>query len=294
MPAGNGALAPGRPELPPTSRIPPRWHDLLPRVLSAAVLVPVAVGCIWFGGLAWVLLVLLAAGGLALEWVRLTDSPAVSPAGIAIPALVLGGGVLGALDAWGAGLAVIVLGGPLVACLPGGRAAAGRGISAAWGVPYVGAATLALLWLRSDPGVGPKNVFLVVLVVWGSDIGAYLAGRLFGGPKLAPAISPGKTISGAAGGLVAATAAGVLMSVWFGPGGEFLWRIVVLAVCLGVVAEAGDLLESWIKRRYGKKDSGHLIPGHGGLLDRLDALLLVAPVVALLAFLLGPGLGVWL
>jgi phosphatidate cytidylyltransferase len=263
-------------------------------VLSAAVLVPVAVGCIWFGGLAWVLLVLLAAGGLTLEWVRLAHSPAVSPAGIAVPVLVLGGGVLGALDTWGAGLAVIALGGPLVACLPGGRVAAGRGISAAWGVPYVGAATLALLWLRSDPGVGPKNVFFVVLVVWGSDIGAYLAGRLLGGPKLAPAISPGKTVSGAAGGLLAAAAAGVLMSVWFGPGEEFLWRIVVLAVCLGVVAEAGDLLESWIKRRCGKKDSGHLIPGHGGLLDRLDALLLVAPAVALLALALGPGLGVWL
>jgi phosphatidate cytidylyltransferase len=283
MPAGSGGLAPGRAEPPATGKTASRWNDLRPRVLSAVVLVPVALGCIWWGGVAWVLLVLLAAFGLALEWVRLTDTPALSPAGIAIPALVLGSGVLGAFSAWAAALAVIALGAALVAVLPARRA--GPGFPPAWGVPYIGAATLALLWLRADPAVGRGSVFFVVLVVWGSDIGAYLTGRLLGGPKLAPAISPGKTVSGAVGGLLAAAAVAV------GAAAGFSWRIVALGVCLGVVAEAGDLLESWIKRRCGKKDSGRLIPGHGGLLDRLDALLLVAPVTALLALTIGPGLG---
>jgi phosphatidate cytidylyltransferase len=147
---------------------------------------------------------------------------------------------------------------------------------AAAGVPYIVPATAALLALRDH---GPMPILFLLCVVWASDIGAYLAGRLVGGPKLAPSISPGKTRSGAVGGLLAAVAVG-LIAAWL-DGGSY-GSAAAVAAALGAVAQAGDLFESWIKRRVGVKDSSHLIPGHGGLFDRLDAVLFAAPAAALL------------
>ncbi len=129
----------------------------------------------------------------------------------------------------------------------------------------------------------------MLLVVWASDIGAYVAGRAFGGRRLAPAISPGKTWSGAAGGLLAAALAGLAL----GASGGRLGGAVLVAVVLGIASQAGDLLESAIKRGFGVKDSGSLIPGHGGLFDRLDGLLAAAPVAAVLAMLAGRGVVFW-
>ena len=151
-----------------------------------------------------------------------------------------------------------------------------RRLLLASGVLYVGLAIVALIWLRGWPGTdGRTAVFFLVLVVWGSDIGAYVAGRLIGGPKLAPALSPAKTWSGAAGGLVAAMLVGEAVA------GHVTLGTAVFAGLLAIVCQAGDLLESAIKRHVGVKDSGRLIPGHGGLLDRLDGLLAAAPVAAL-------------
>lgn len=135
-------------------------------------------------------------------------------------------------------------------------------------------------------------MLFLLAVVWASDIGAYAAGRLLGGPKLAPAVSPSKTWSGAAGGLVAALLAGFGVAAWQGalpPGPPAL----LAAVLLGIASQAGDLLESWIKRRCQVKDSSGLIPGHGGLLDRVDGLLAAAPVAAALALSVGPGVPIW-
>jgi len=157
---------------------------------------------------------------------------------------------------------------------------------------YVALATASLLWLRADPLAGCANLLFVMLIVWGGDIGAYLVGRLLGGPRLAPRISPGKTWSGALGGLLAAVAAG-LATAQLLSGPPLAWRAAVLAAGLGIVAQAGDLLESFVKRRLEIKDSSHLIPGHGGLFDRLDALLAVAPVAAMLALVLGRGVVLW-
>jgi phosphatidate cytidylyltransferase len=166
-----------------------------------------------------------------------------------------------------------------------------RRLRLAFGVVYVGLAAVALLWLRDAPGVGRGNILFLVLVVWGSDIGAYAAGRLIGGRRLAPAISPGKTWSGAVGGLLVGMAAG-----WLGVialVGAPAWLALPVAAMLSVVSQTGDLFESWLKRGFGVKDSSHLIPGHGGLFDRLDGLLTAAPMAGLLALWLGRGVGLW-
>ena len=156
---------------------------------------------------------------------------------------------------------------------------------------YVLLAAAALVWLRSDPVAGRADVLFLLCVVWSNDVGAYLLGRLIGGPRLAPRTSPGKTWSGAAGGLLVAIAAGLSAAHVLSDVPP--WRAVPAAALLGVVAQGGDLLESFVKRRLEVKDSGHLIPGHGGLFDRLDALLAAAPVAALLALIHGRGVVLW-
>eukprot|EP01037_Dinobryon_pediforme_P002721 gene2719-2760_t len=159
------------------------------------------------------------------------------------------------------------------------------------GLLYLLPATIALIWMRADPQAGRANVLFIVLVVWASDIGAYLAGRLFGGPRLAPLVSPGKTWSGAAGGLLSAALVGVAAAALGSPGasGYAALHAATLAGALGIAAQIGDLLESALKRQFGVKDSGWLIPGHGGLLDRLDGMLMAAPLAAILILTLGRG-----
>ncbi len=171
------------------------------------------------------------------------------------------------------------------------RGVAPRGLILIAGLCYLIPATLALIWMRDDAVVGRGNVMFVVLVVWASDIGAYLVGRLIGGPRLAPLISPGKTWSGAVGGLIGACLVGVV-AVSLGGHGAAL-QAACVAGGLGIAAQLGDLLESFVKRRFGVKDSGWLIPGHGGLLDRLDGMLTAAPLAALLILALGRGMTLW-
>jgi len=172
-----------------------------------------------------------------------------------------------------------------------GHGGVGRGARVLFGLCYLAPATLALLWLRGDAESGRATVLFIILVVWASDIGAYLAGRLIGGPKLAPRISPGKTWSGAVGGLAAAVAVGLAVAN-LEPDGVPVSAMLV-AGCLGIASQLGDLLESGLKRRFGVKDSGRLIPGHGGLLDRLDGVLLAAPVAAVVILALGQGMRLW-
>lgn len=153
------------------------------------------------------------------------------------------------------------------------------------GLPYAILPAAALLWLRMQPDTGLDDVLFLLLVVWLTDIGAYVVGRIVGGRKLAPAISPGKTISGSVGGLVIGCIAGMIFAG--GPLG------ILPAAALSIVSQIGDLAESALKRRLGVKDSGNTIPGHGGLFDRLDGVLAAAPVAALLAALAQGGLPLW-
>ncbi len=191
---------------------------------------------------------------------------------------------IGLLTMWVGGLVWAV-----VICLLGlGMAFEWAGLCAgrarrllALGGLYIAPAIAALIWLRAQPN-GYRWVLLLAAVVWGGDVGAYLVGRLVGGPRLAPAISPGKTWSGAIGGTVIAVLAG--MAAW----PERLALVAPVALLLSITAQAGDLLESAIKRRFGVKDSGRLIPGHGGLLDRLDGVLTSAPAAVVILVVFGP------
>jgi phosphatidate cytidylyltransferase len=266
-----------------------RWADLRTRLISAAILGPLALLCLWFGGTAFILLIGVGAIGIVREWLRMCRTPPLEPAALAVAAGVLGA-MAAAVDAHPlAGIAVLIAATVLAFGLA--RVAGRSGVVAA-GVPYIGAGALALLWLRDDPMVGRGDLVFLVVTVWASDIGAYLVGRWIGGPRLAPRISPGKTWSGAAGGLVGGCLCGLAVAHLFPVPAES-WHVVAIAALLGVVAQAGDLLESLIKRRFGVKDSGRTIPGHGGLLDRIDGLLTAAPVAALLALALGRGVVLW-
>jgi phosphatidate cytidylyltransferase len=167
----------------------------------------------------------------------------------------------------------------------------------AGGIPYAGAIGVAPIMLRSDNEHGFWAVMLLFAVVWTTDIAAYFAGRAVGGPKLMPHVSPNKTWSGAVSGLAAAVVVAVAVAkVADLPG---LLAIAMLAVVLSVLAQAGDLFESFLKRKFGAKESGHLIPGHGGLMDRLDGFVAASVAAALIGLARGgfeaPGRGllVW-
>ena len=263
-------------------------RSLLLRILSAAILIPVAVAAVWAGGPWFSLVVGIFAVGMAWEWGGICNraqpialqSPAIIAA-VAIPSLLAAAGWLlpGLLvAATGAG-AIAVLG-------------AGRVRRAAWLAPagtlYIAVAVLAVLHLRLEGGLWPTLWLFVV--VWATDIAAYAAGRSIGGPLLAPALSPRKTWSGLLGGATAAAAAGAAMAAGGGPP---LALAAGLGFALAVVAQAGDLAESAAKRYVGVKDASGLIPGHGGVLDRLDGLMAAALAFVVLRQCLGEELLGW-
>jgi phosphatidate cytidylyltransferase len=208
--------------------------DLLVRIGSAIVLFAIAGTALWFGGLAFGLLLLIGGALVLVEWFAL------------VRAMPLGGGARTGLNILGP---VLVLG------------------------------AMAGLWFIRD-ALGVAAALWVFGMVWATDIGAYFAGRAFGGARLAPKISPSKTWSGLIGGMVAALIASATIGDRAGIVGVPLW----IGLFMGLLAQLGDLAQSWMKRRAGVKDSGKLIPGHGGLFDRVDGVLPVALLLGALAF----------
>jgi phosphatidate cytidylyltransferase len=255
------------------------WRDLGVRVVSALVLAPISLLAIWWGGLPWGAWLTVLTLGMGAEWSGLCGLRARSAYGAAVPAALLASGLATAFLAPLPG-ALVLLGCGCLVAISSHRFALGVGIL------YIGPAYLALYLMRAEPA-GLRNVLFVMAVVWAGDIGAYLFGRLVGGPRLAPRISPGKTWSGAIGGTLAAILAGAAA------GYEHPLRAAALALPLSLVAQAGDLLESAIKRHFGAKDSGWIIPGHGGLLDRLDGVLAASPLALLWSFIAGPHAMMW-
>jgi len=229
--------------------------------------------------------------GLSWEWVKLCGGSTRTLPGLVVAPYILLAGAAAVLSQPGLGL-LIVGAGIVVTRFAARRAGGATPFWLPFGVLYIGLAGIALIVLRHDAAVGRDNVIFLFLVVWASDIAAYVAGRSLGGPKLAPAISPNKTWSGALGGLFGASVVGMCVALAFGDGGSLI-RTALISAMLGIATQSGDMFESWIKRRFGVKDSSGLIPGHGGLLDRLDGVLVAAPLAALICAVAGPGIHLW-
>ncbi len=249
--------------------------ETVKRIASAAILAPVGLAALFVGGMVWDIVIALAAAGVCFEWGGISSTP--PRARIALIAAVV---LVTACGAFGhPRLALVILAGAMALLLVLRRA----GAATSCGAAYVALPALALVWLRAQPS-GLAIVLLVMLTVWSSDTGAYIVGRAIGGPKLAPAVSPSKTWSGAAGGLLAACLLGALFAVLRATHAPMhrVGDTILLACLLGIASQIGDLAESAAKRHFGVKDSGRLIPGHGGLLDRLDGLMAAAPTAALL------------
>jgi len=275
----------------------PISSSLRTRVLSALVLLPVVLALLYFGGLGFALLLALAAVLMAAEWDRLTggatDGGIISLSGFALALSLLVVLFLGFRGHGGWALAAL----PPLALILALLSRLGRR-DLVWpvlGLFWLGLPCLALLWLRlGDSGL--LAVSWLFLAVWCCDTGAYFAGRGIGGPKLAPRISPKKTWSGLLGGMLLAAVASALLAMASGQTGMALFAL--LGALLALISQAGDLAESAVKRHFDVKDSGALIPGHGGILDRVDGILFAAPVLGLvtLASMLMPNLKVlpWL
>jgi phosphatidate cytidylyltransferase len=275
--------------VPPVADGPPA-SSLKLRVLSAAVMVPPVLAAVYFGNPWFDLLIGLGAVILAMEWDRLLGGTAF-PGLTGIFLIVAGTGavavfsLIGAMPALGLVLVAAVLLYLIGQVEASRRAGAERPAWLAAGALYIGIPCVALTWLRSDPEAGRNVIFWLFLVVWATDIGGYFFGRGLGGPKLAPAISPNKTWSGLLGGMLCAALIG-LGTAWL-LDKPSLWPLSALSAGLAVVEQGGDLLESWIKRRFSVKDMGQLIPGHGGLFDRVDGLLAVGTAAAAVAAVAG-------
>jgi len=255
--------------------------DLKVRLASAVVLGPLVLLAAYLGGFVFLLLVLAAGFLFLLEWLTITGTAKRSFVSAAGHATVAGVGILFAFGAPAMALAAILAGSGAVLALSGFDRA---GRWAAEGTLYSAGAVYALLAVRATES-GPLFVFFLLIVVWATDVFAYFAGRSIGGPKLWPRVSPKKTWSGAIGGLTAAVilATGLVMIA----GETQVWPWVGLAIFLSAVSQAGDLLESAIKRRFDVKDSGGLIPGHGGIMDRVDGLVAAAIAAVLMGILAG-------
>lgn len=258
------------------------------RTMSAAVMAAATLVAVLVGGWLFVLLVLLVAVVMAGEWTRLVPTPAIEMR--ALTAIAAGlvpvlAAIALATGRDAAAVAILLLGAVVVAGIAAAMPA-GLPDRAVGGLLYVGLPVLALIWLRTSPHGGLGHVLWLLFVVWATDICAYFAGRSIGGPKLAPRISPGKTWSGLGGGMLGAGVVGGVGTLAADVG---FWLGAAFAMVLAVVAQIGDLFESRLKRLAEVKDSGHLIPGHGGLLDRIDGLVFAAPVFVAVVWLMSRG-----
>jgi phosphatidate cytidylyltransferase len=255
--------------------IPPRKNaDLPTRAVVGVALIAVAAAALWFGGFAFWMLVAIAGLIMIHEWAGLHGASAAHKR-LAQYALMVPLAIMAPIAAGPSFLALgLIVGAAFFLAIVTRNGMLGVGAA------YVGLPVLALLILRGSPD-GLLLAFWAMALVWACDIGAYFAGRTIGGPKLMPAVSPNKTWAGLFGGVFAAGLFGLALAQWGLP-----WPLVFTTPVLAVLAQAGDLYESWLKRRAGVKDSSNILPGHGGVLDRLDGLVPVAPVAALLVILL--------
>jgi phosphatidate cytidylyltransferase len=269
-----------------------RWGDLGLRIISAAVLIPAVLGALWAGG-AWFLLLITVVGvAMAYEWTTIVHARNATQF-VLHAAAALSGAILVPNVGIPIALLVILLLLLLQSYLARNEQAGPWGYL---GIPYVALPAVALMSLRADPQLGLAAMFWLFAVTWVSDIGAYFVGRMIGGPRLIPAISPNKTWAGAVGAVLVSTLVAAMLA-------RVLTGVVVMPALIGallsIVAQAGDLFKSLLKRRHGLKDSGDLIPGHGGIIDRVDGLVAAAVAASLIGVMrsgsdtIGQGLLSW-
>ena len=259
------------------------WNNLWLRVVSGVVLAPAALAMAWFGGAPFLMLIAVAVTLLSIEWAAMVARTALARVATAMTASVLAIAFL----AYGGRLwlsALMILVGALASAVVS-RGATQRRADAAYGVLYVGPACLAIIWLRHT-AQGAGWTVMLLATTWAADICAFIAGNALKGPKLWPRFSPNKTWSGFFGGLIGAVAAAIAApGAPILPNGQPLLHLSLVGAGLiglaaGMATMMGDLWESMLKRRFGVKDSGDLIPGHGGLLDRVDGLMFATMVFA--------------
>lgn len=276
---------------PPARRFD--WSNLAIRAASATVLIPAVLGAIWYGGGPFLLMVAIAIGLMAVEWGKMSTPEAPAEIAVTITVAVLAA-VFAAQVGWYRTAWALMIGGALVAASIT-RHKVERAADAAYGVIYIAPACIALVWLRNPSaetmhlergmpidwtmtqGVG--WMLLLFVITWAADIFAFLVGSAVKGPKLWPRFSPNKTWSGFFGGLAGAMGAAVIFAA-LTPLELDALAAALVGLLGGLATMAGDLWESMLKRRFGVKDSGDLIPGHGGLLDRVDGLLFATIVIA--------------
>ena len=259
------------------------------RTLSALVLAPIVLAAAWAGGWVFTALIALAALIMAYEWDRLCRGQMLGAVGVTSAAAILLALALGGAGQVAYALLAAAVGAGLVAvvALIVGR----HPLWSALGVAYVGLPCVSIIWLRASPEAGRETIIWLLTLVWATDIGAYLVGRAIGGPRMAVRISPGKTWSGLAGGMICAALAGAAVARLTGTSG--IARLAMLSAALAVPSQLRDVAESSLQRHFGVKDSGTLIPGHGGVLDRVDGLVFAALGVGALTLVGGASPLLW-
>lgn len=262
-----------------------KWGDLAIRSASAIALIPMVIACVWLGGY-WFLAFVAALGCLiGHEWTSIVH-PGSSLQYVLHIASALSGALL--THFFGVGLAISVIFG--LSLISGLMVRFCEGPKSTWsylGILYTGFPTISFMVLRADPKYGFAAILWVFVIVWSADILAYFAGRIIGGPKLAPRISPKKTWAGLAGAVFGSAAASLVYSYFIHLADGIVPTL--FAGALALVEQAGDLFESSLKRHFGVKDSGRLIPGHGGVIDRVDGLIAAIIVAAALGLYRGQG-----
>jgi phosphatidate cytidylyltransferase len=273
-----------RPLAPPAKPVSP----LRLRIVSALVLGPLVLAMVWLRGAFLDALMLAAVALMGWEWARLAGRGAFGATGLAV--IVAMEGAMGALALGEGGIAcgVAAAGALLVGAMA--RFVRGEPAWAAGGTLWITLAALSFLWLAQMPGGGRETAFWLLGLVWANDIAAYAVGRAVGGPKLAHRWSPKKTWAGFFGGVISAGLFGLL---WSGVVWQHNTSVAIVSALLAMAAQLGDLAESLAKRHFGVKDSSGLIPGHGGLLDRVDGLMAASMVAGAVSLAIGRGPSAW-
>jgi phosphatidate cytidylyltransferase len=228
---------------------------------------------------------------MAWEWVRVTGAHAFGVTGATLAALLVGAVVAAGFGRfqWACGIVAAAV--PIVFAVAWFRARA-HALPISAGAAYIGVPALSLLWLYARPEIGRELVIWLICIVIACDIGAYFVGRALKGPKLAPRISPGKTWSGAVGGVTAAIVVGIALGIALGLARPFV--LAATAVVLAVVSQLGDLFESGLKRAFRVKDAGGILPGHGGMMDRVDGIVAASVAAAIAIWSAGGDPRPWL